>query len=59
VNHRNLVQLLGFCNERDEHILVFEFMRSMARFTTTSTATAATAHSPRLSTRSASRRGTT
>ncbi|KAG2581050.1 serine/threonine-protein kinase-like protein CCR4 [Panicum virgatum] len=26
VNHRNLVQLLGFCEERGERILVFEFM---------------------------------
>ncbi|VAI76445.1 unnamed protein product [Triticum turgidum subsp. durum] len=26
VNHRNLVSLLGFCEERGERILVFEFM---------------------------------
>ncbi|KAG8046312.1 hypothetical protein GUJ93_ZPchr0008g11818 [Zizania palustris] len=26
VNHRNLLQLLGFCEERGERILVFEFM---------------------------------
>ncbi|OEL31513.1 Serine/threonine-protein kinase-like protein CCR4 [Dichanthelium oligosanthes] len=26
VNHRNLVQLLGFCEERGERILVFEYM---------------------------------
>uniref|UniRef100_A0A0D9X3M9 Protein kinase domain-containing protein n=1 Tax=Leersia perrieri TaxID=77586 RepID=A0A0D9X3M9_9ORYZ len=26
VNHRNLVQLLGFCEERGERILIFEFM---------------------------------
>ncbi|XP_062195950.1 serine/threonine-protein kinase-like protein CCR4 [Phragmites australis] len=26
VNHRNLVQLLGFCEERGERILLFEFM---------------------------------
>jgi hypothetical protein len=30
-NHRNLVQLLGFCGER---ILVFEFILSTARSTT-------------------------
>ena len=59
VNHRNLLQLLGFCEERGERILVFEFMLSMARFTTTSTATAAMAHLSRLSMHNASGRGTT
>ncbi|KAB1221108.1 G-type lectin S-receptor-like serine/threonine-protein kinase RLK1 [Morella rubra] len=33
-NHRNLVQLLGFCNEGEHRILVYEFMRhgSLASF---------------------------
>ncbi|KAK6925696.1 Bulb-type lectin domain [Dillenia turbinata] len=33
-NHKNLVQLLGFCNEGPHHILVYEFMSngSMADF---------------------------